>query len=239
MTRAVAAFVAAMSVAACRNAPGSNASTAQTAGRAAAAAASGETPEAQALLVESCGPCTVKIGRNLPDYAVTFTVRELPDGRRTVDALQVSRTDRAGSAQSLPVHTMTPVAKGDDFFLGADDINFDGYNDLYFATSRGVANTYADYWLFDPARGTLSYLGSYPIFKVDAPTRELSTYERGGDAGMIYTSKRYAFIDGKLTVIASEEQEKTAQDGVYRKSVFQLRDGQLALVKRENVRPPK
>ena len=235
MTRVVAAFVAAMSVAACRNARGSNASSAQTG----AAAAGGPASEAQALDVESCAPCIVKIGRNLPDYAVTFTVRETPDGRRTVDALQVSRTDRAGSAQSLPVHTMTPVAKGDDFFLGAGDINFDGYDDLYFATSRGVANAYADYWLLDPARGTFSYLGNYPIFKVDAQTRELSTYERGGDGGMIYTSKHYAFINGTLTVIASEEQEKTAQDGVYRKSVFQLRDGQLALVKREEVRPPK
>ena len=94
MTRVVGAFVAAMSVAACRNAPGSNASSAQTG----AAPASGPAPEAQALLVESCAPCIVKIGRNLPDYAVTFTVHETPDGR-TVDALQVSRTDRAGSAR--------------------------------------------------------------------------------------------------------------------------------------------
>ena len=236
MIRVVAVLVAAISVAACHN--GSNASSPQTAGGAAAPASSGEAPEPQALLVENCAPCTVKIGRNLSDYAVTFAVRELPDGRRTVDALDVSRTDRATAAQSLPVHAVTPIAKGDDFFLGADDTNFDGYNDLSFATSRGVANTYADYWLFDPAQSSFKYLGNYPIFKVDRQRHELSTYERGGEGGMIYKSKRYAFMNGVPTVIWSEEQEKTGQD-VYTKSVFELRGGRLALVKRENVRPPK
>ena len=43
-------------------------------------------------------------------------------------------------------------------------MNFDGFNDVLLATSRGVANTYADYWLFVGATGEFSYLGNYPLF---------------------------------------------------------------------------
>ena len=237
----VTAVVAAIALVACHDVSGSNASRErqQTGGRTAAATTAAPAPAAQSSLTENCTPCTFKIGQSLPDYALRFTVRDLPDDRRIVDALQVSRADGSTWTQSLQVHGMTPIAKTGELFISAEDINFDGYNDLSFATSRGVANTYADYWVFDPRQGTFRYLGNYPIFKVDPQKGELSTYERGGDGGMIYKSTRYAVVNGAPTVVASEEQEKTELDGVYRKSVFQLRDGQLALVKRENVRAPK
>ncbi len=244
VTRWRAILVTALSLAACGGAGVSNGSRdANQAGRGSSPAAVSTQAAAPAImtqpaLVENCAPCTFRIGTNLPDFAVTFKVRELPDAGRLVESLQVSRADRPGAPQTLDVHKMTPVPKGDDFFIGADDINFDGYRDLFFATSRGVANTYADYWLFDPAKGEFTYLGNTPVFKVDAEKHELSTYERGGDGGMIYTARRYAFENGTLVVTASEEQEKAA-GGAYQKRVFERRGGKLELVKREMVRPPK
>jgi hypothetical protein len=240
-TRLIAALVAAVSFAACGGAPASNASRApEQSGRGSPpATASPATVLTQSSLVEDCTPCTFNVGPSLADFRVTFKIRELPDGRRVVDSLEISRTDRPDRSQSLPVHDMTPTAKGDDFFIGTDDINFDGYRDLSFATSRGVANTYSDYWLFDPAKSEFVYLGKYPVFKVDAQRRELSTYERGGDGGMIYTSERYAIENGKPVLMASETQEKTGQEGVYKRSVSERRAGKMEIVKTESVRPPK
>jgi hypothetical protein len=133
---------------------------------------------------------------------------------------------------------MMPVRQNEEFFIGTVDINFDGYNDLLLATSRGAANTYADYWLFVPSTQEFSYLGNYPIFTVKPDHRQLSTYERGGDGGMIYQANDYRFIDDVLTLVASEKQERIDRKGTYRKSVFRLRDGKLHLVKRELIKAP-
>jgi len=238
--RWVAVAIVAGVLVSCRDVPGSRATRDQpsTAGRSPATAA-GPAPAAQSSLTENCTPCTFEIGQGLPRYAVRLSIRDLPDEQRVVDALQVSKADGSSWTQSLAVHGMMPIMKTEDFFIAAEDINFDGYNDLSFATSRGVANTYADYWLFDPPQAAFRYLGNYPLFKVDLQRRELTTYERGGDGGMVYKSKRYAIVNGAPIVVASEEQEATDVNSVYRRTVSELRDGRLTVVKRESVRVPK
>jgi hypothetical protein len=162
----------------------------------------------------------------------------MQNDRRVIEALQVSRDDAPGWTQSLPVHDMTSVRQNDEFFIATADINFDGYNDLLLATSRGVANTYADYWLFVPSTKEFSYLGNYPIFAVNSDKRLLSTFERGGDGGMIYQANQYRFVDGTLTLVESEKQERTNREGVYRKSLSRFKDGKLHLVKMELIKAP-
>jgi hypothetical protein len=195
-------------------------------------------PPAQNLSTSRCDPCTLDIGQAIPPYDVRFRPRNMPDGRRVVEELRISRTDKPGWSQSLPVHDMTPLSQNQEFFIGTADINFDGYNDLLLATSRGVANTYADYWLFVPRKQAFSYLGNYPIFRVDADKQVLAAYERGGHGGLIYRAKSYRFIKGVLTLVESEKQEATDQEGVYRRSVFRLKDGKLRLTERELVKAP-
>ena len=195
-------------------------------------------PPAENLSLPSCDPCKFKIAQALAPYSVRFILKNVQNDRRVIEALQVFRDDAPGWTQSLPVHDMTPVRQNDEFFIATADINFDGYNDLLLATSRGVANTYADYWLFVPSTAEFSSLGNYPIFTVNSDKRLLSTYERGGDGGMIYQANQYRFVDGELTLIESEKQERTDREGIYRKSLFQLKDGKLQIVKRELIKAP-
>jgi len=194
-------------------------------------------PPAENLSTANCNPCRFKIAETLAPYLVHFQFQSFPNDDQVIESLQVSRDDKPGWSQSLPVHNMDPTSKGEEFFIGSADINFDGYNDLFLVTRRGVANAYADYWLFAPAKEDFTYLGNYPIFTVDSSKRQLSTYERGGHGGLIYQANHYRFINGVLTPTASEKQEATDRQGLYRKSVYQYKDGKLRLIKKETIRP--
>jgi hypothetical protein len=188
--------------------------------------------------VTTCDPCTFYAREGSPPYSIRFVVEDLPDQTRAVRELKVTREDKPGWQQMLPVHRMAPLPGHKKFFIGVADVDFDGNNDLYLATSRGAANTYADYWLFVPSKEELSYLGNYPFFTVDAATSSLSTFERGGHGGMIYKKSSYRFIQGALTLVESEVQEQTGREGVYRKKLFRLERGSLRLVKTETVSAP-
>lgn len=195
-------------------------------------------PQPVNFSTKECAPCSFQIGEALPRYSISFEVRNLPDTRRVVDELQVRTEGKTILLQSLPVHDMAPVTRSQEFFIGTADINFDGYNDLFLATSRGVANTYADYWLFVPSKQSFSYLGNFPVFTVNRSKHRLSSYERGGHGGMIYTASTYAFIDGVLTLVVLEKQEATDQDGRYVKKIFKAKSGKLRLIKIEAIRAP-
>jgi hypothetical protein len=188
--------------------------------------------------VTTCDPCTFYPREGSPPYSIRFVVEDFPNGRRAVRELHVTRRDRPGWEQTLPVHHMAPLPPRKSFFIGVADVDSDGDDDLYLATLRGAANTRADYWLFVPPKEELSYLGNYPFFTKDAATASLHTFERGGDGGMIYRKGTYRFIEGALTLVESEEQEQTGRRGVYRRKLFRLEEGKLRLVKTETVKAP-
>lgn len=195
-------------------------------------------PPSENLLTVSCDPCRFRIAQTLAPYSIRFKLQSVPNDRRVVEALQVFRDDKPDWTQFLTVHDMSPVRTNDEIFIGVADINFDGYNDLLLATSRGAANTYADYWLFVPSKQEFNYLGNYPIFTIDSGQHRLSTYERGGYGGMIYQANYYRFVNGVLTLVESDKQEATDQEGVYRKSIFRLKDKELRLIKKEIIKAP-
>jgi hypothetical protein len=196
----------------------------------------GTPPLAENLSTANCDPCRFKIAETLAPYLVHFQFQSFPNDDHVIQSLQISRDDKPGWSQSLPVHDMDPTSKGEEFFIGSADINFDGYNDLFLLTNHGVANAYANYWLFAPAKEDFAYLGNYPMFTVDSSNRQLSTYERGGHGGLIYQANHYRFIKGVLTATASEKQEATDRQGVYRKSIYRHKDGKLRLIKKETIR---
>jgi hypothetical protein len=198
---------------------------------------SGSAPKSINRSTLGCDPCTFEIGRSLPPYQVSFKVKTV-ENRKLIEDLVISPLNRSDLSQTLSVHAMTPIKQDKEFFVGSTDVNFDGYNDLFLATSRGTANTYADYWGFDPKTKKFSYLGNYPILKVENTTKTLSSYERGGSGGMIFTKNSYKFIDGVLTIIESVKQEATDQDGVYVRKTFRRKSGTLELIGTDNIRNP-
>jgi hypothetical protein len=184
-----------------------------------------------------CDPCTFEIGPSLPPYQISFKVKT-SENRKLIEELVISPLNRPDLSQTLSVHAMTPIKRDKEFFVGSADVNFDGYNDLFLVTSRGTANTYADYWEFEPKAKKFSYLGNYPILKVENKTKTLSSYERGGSGGMIFTQNAYKFIDGVLTIIESVKQEATDQDGVYIKKTFRRKSGTLELIGTDRITTP-
>ncbi len=186
-----------------------------------------------------CRPCRFQIGPSLPPFAFTFDIDSTSDGR-AVTAIQ-ARRDGAPQGQRLPVHAMTPEAPGQEFFFGATDLNGDGNLDLLIATSRGVANTYADYWRFVPDSSTFAYLGNYPVFTVDTASRRLKSYERGGDGGRLYQAREWGFEGDSLVVLREEVQEATTTPGEFVRIVRERPAGGAGLreVLRERVTDPR
>ncbi len=186
--------------------------------------------------VHDCRPCTFVPGPKEPEYSFTFEVTN-SDAGRVLKAIDV-RVDLR-QIQRLPVSEMTPVGEEEDFFFGGVDLNLDGFLDLMLITRHGVANAYADYWLFDPATGTYQRLGNYAILRVDPKTKHLRSYERGGMGGLIYESKEYDFVAGKLTLVRDEKQDSTTQAGILKKTIRERINGALKTVKVETVQAPR
>ena len=163
-------------------------------------------------------------------------MKDVPGNRKIIEELKLARGDKPGWMQSLSVHAMEPIKKSQKFFIGTADINFDGHDDLYLVTNRGVANSYADYWVFNPVKQIFDYKGNFPMLSIDTKKHLISSYERGGDGGMIYESKKYEFINGKLEVTEIEKQITNKKYGIYQKQILQRKDGKLVLVNSETVR---
>ena len=186
--------------------------------------------------VQDCQPCLFRAAAGVPDTFLVFQLRTLAGGERVVEEIVVQRAGQ--EVQRLHVPAMDPVLPDESFIFDEQDINFDGYNDLALAVARGVANTYALYWLFDPSRGRFTPVGRYPWLTVDATRKRLFAYERGGDGGMIYTATTYACTDNVLTVMRREHQERHPQGG-YRKIIEERRHGRLQVVREQKVKPPR
>lgn len=187
--------------------------------------------------VRDCRPCSFSPGGSFPAYSFTFDLKTIGD-ERIVETIEIA-SQSSKVVQRLPVTGMEPVGKEEDFFFGGVDINFDGFLDLMLITRRGIANAYAAYWLFDPKSNTFTEVGTYAVFRVDPRRRRLSTYERGGSAGLLYESREYAFLDGQLTLMREEKQEATNQVDVFRRVVRKRVGGVMKVVKTETMRAPK
>lgn len=186
--------------------------------------------------VSDCHPCSFSPGGNLPVYSFRFDLKTTAEGR-VVESIEVA-TD-SGPVQRLPVAKMQPIGNEEQFFFGGMDINFDGMLDLMLILRRGVANACAEYWLFDPKTAEFTELGTYPVFRVDAESRRLTTYDGGGAGGLIFDSKEYAFLEGKLMLVREERQDATKQPGVFRNVIRERLDGAMKVTKTANIPAPK
>lgn len=201
------------------------------------AVSAGWAQTAGPALVHECRPCSFSPGSGFPAYSFTFDLKQAGNERAVV-AIEVASLGTT-RVQRLPVPGAEPIPNENDFFFGGVDINFDGFLDLMLITRSGVANAYAVYWVFDPKTGKFAELGAYPVFRVDAQKRLLSTYERGGSAGLIHESRDYTFLNGQLTLIREEQQRATNRVGIFRKVIRERLGNVMKVVKTETVRAPQ
>ena len=188
-----------------------------------------------ALTVADCRPCSVPIVPGAAQFELRFVLDSSAPEQRTVRAIDVRAPHRPNWYQTLGATEMPTASPGDSFFVSAEDINFDGANDLSLIVSRGAANAYAAYWAYGVAADSFTYLGNYPVFTRDTAARELSTYERGGDAGLVYERRRYSFASDTLVLLETEKQGPMTRSGRYRKTLSRLEDGALRVIRVDTV----
>ena len=197
-------------------------------------------PPAARLATADCQECKFSIGTALPPYSVSFKIREVEGSKKVIEALRVTREDKAGWEQILtvPLKEWDSFPKDAEFSVGVDDLNFDGYNDIFLLTGLAAHNSAFDYWLFEPSGEEFIYLGKYPEFRIDTKRQTLRTHETGGRAGLVYRDKEYRYIKGKLTLVRHVDQDETDRLEIFRRKTYRLKDGKLRLIKTELIRVP-
>lgn len=113
--------------------------------------------------------------------------------------------------------------------LISEDINGDGFNDLFFITSPGIVNCYGDYFLFNAKEGGFIHIGHYPNLNIDKKSGKISSYERNGHAGRLYREAEYRFEGNKLLTTSVTEQILSEDGEKYIKKRYLLKNGKLEL----------
>lgn len=193
-------------------------------------------PLAGPQYVKRCDPCTIVLHDGNPPADFRFELETAPQGR----VVKTIIFERGGhTVQKLDVPSMTPLAQDESFFFGAQDMNFDGWLDLLLMTERGTANAKAQYWVYDPAADRFRDLGEFPMFRVDAVHKRLSTYVSNGPAGLDFEKRDYAFEGSDLVVMSEETQKPSpSRRGWYVHAVRRRKDGKLVVVLRQTIKQP-
>jgi hypothetical protein len=193
-------------------------------------------PPAGPQYVKACDPCTIGLRAGSGPADFRFTLETVPQGR-VVKAILFERGGH--TVQQMNVPSMTPLAQDESFFFGGQDINFDGWLDLLLMTEQGAANAKAEYWVYDPATDRFRDLGEFPMFRVDAAHKRLSTYVSNGPAGLDFEKRDYGFQGNDLIVVSEETQKPMAgRRGSYVHTVRHHKDGKLVVVLRETIKQP-
>ncbi|MGD0841312.1 MAG: hypothetical protein ABSA32_09170 [Candidatus Acidiferrales bacterium] len=161
------------------------------------------TPVAAAQSVDlSVGATfTFDIGPNLPQF--TFKVIPEPqpkdsygDAQSTVREIQVFQGKSGQPLQRLTgcdLNDMAPPPDGSDWFH-TEDINFDGYQDLYLMTTSGGGNQGGCVWLFNPKTRRFDYSEEFSELdgaRLDPATKTIFSYHNGGMGGVVHDAEKH------------------------------------------------
>ena len=150
---------------------------------------------------------TFKIVPNLPDGD------EPSSGLPTVLEIQVFRGESEKSQQSLAgcdFDGMETPPRYADWFR-TDDVNFDGYQDIYLLTNWGATgNQYGCVWLYNSETGYFEYSKEFSELSrywLDPANKTIFTFDRGGMAGMVFVAKKYLVENNRPVLIWSAQQD--------------------------------
>jgi len=151
-----------------------------------------------------------------------FTFKVIPEVREsddrgnqqsTVQGIEVYRGDSARPLQHLTGcewSEMEPPPTGSDWFR-TEDVNFDGYNDIYVMTTWGATgNQYGCVWLYNPATERFEYSKEFselPRHWLDAASKTILTFDKGGAAGLVFDANKYKIDQNKPLLVWHEHQD--------------------------------
>jgi hypothetical protein len=165
------------------------------------------------------------------DTAYAFRLHEAAPG--VVDSITVTRGGRAVQTLPVPENHVLPEAGVER--VSRIDLDFDGHADLAFVTELAMANTRSAYWRLDPATGRFRSAGVHETLHPDSAARELTTFNRGGHGGRLWTASRWRWTDGALAEVRREEQDVLEDGATYVRVVRERRGGTLAETSRDTL----
>lgn len=141
--------------------------------------------------------------------------------------------------QTIEVNEILGVGYGGPAFHIHDDINFDGYKDLWIRDGLGVLdNTPVTYWVYNPELQKFEMdkklqTVSNPIF--DATRKEITTSSRCC-AGLSWGKETYSFIDGQYVITNKFYHDYDPADPNYAtETEYKLVDGKMQVVSEKRV----
>jgi hypothetical protein len=164
-------------------------------------------------------------------YGHIFRIEQRRLGTDPVDVPWLEDDDTADDNATY----MEPPARGGEGDLRSADLNFDGYQDLLLLAWEGATgNRGYSVWIFDPPTGR--FVPNRELSGVSNPTprpecQVISTFERGGAAGMEFVRDSYRWIDGKAVLVRRVDQDVIRETGDLRATVYELEEGELKAVK--------
>jgi hypothetical protein len=132
---------------------------------------------------------------------------------------------------------MEPPPRNSDWFH-TDDINFDGYQDIYLMTNWGATgNQYGCVWLYNPRTEKFDYSKEFSHLSnywLDPATKTIRTFDKGGMAGLVYMANQYKVEVNQPILIWSEQQDWDADKKQFHCVLQKRRNG--AMVTTRDVR---
>ncbi|MBX2947550.1 MAG: hypothetical protein KF725_17100 [Cyclobacteriaceae bacterium] len=185
------------------------------------------------------------------DYGIYFF--DYPVKHDLIYSLQLHYPDR--KARIYPQHSGPVIQEMDlsnDIDLEAgyyleepqalfaiQDVNFDGYADISFLRSLGVANGWSDYHLYDPTTKRWHFdeeLSDYPNITLDEKDQTLSFYNKGGFGGAWYESGLLDWQNAKPVLIRKEEQTSDGENTeAFIRTIWTYRDGALKVASKVRI----
>lgn len=160
-----------------------------------------------------------------------FTLYEAEPG--AVDSIVVFVEGRRVQALS-PRDNLAP-ADANVERLSPIDLDWDGHADLALLGELAMANSRSQYWRYDPRTGRFVFAGEYETLSPDSAARELTTFNRGGHGGRLWTAARWRWAGNGLVPVVEEEQESLDADRRYVHVVRRRRGDRMEVVRADTL----
>ncbi|HEX6371989.1 MAG TPA: hypothetical protein VF006_23900 [Longimicrobium sp.] len=191
---------------------------------------SASAPSGEAAEVRQAGAGTmIRIHPTLPPHA--FALHHGEPG--VVDSIVVSVDGRPVQTLRPRENQVPPDAQVER--LSTIDLDFDGYADLALLSTLAMANSWSEYWRFDPAARRFVHAGEFETLTPDSATRELTHHNRGGHGGRLWTAARWRWVDTALVRVAEEEQDALGDGERYVHVVRRMEGGKMVEVRRDTL----
>ena len=135
------------------------------------------------------------------------------NAQSTIRDIEVYREGSRRAFQHLigcDLDDMLPPGIGAEFFT-AEDMNFDGYKDIFLETLPGATgNSGGCVWLFNPSTGSFDYSKDFSrlsSFYLDPVRKTIFSFVTGGMLGSVFNANRYVIEGNRPVLVWSETQD--------------------------------